>query len=69
MSDWEVQTGTDSADEPAVWIWAVLRDENAGIDNLIAIRDPVLDHVRRSSEVPLGVYVSFRSVDEVREVE
>ena len=24
VSDWVVETGTDSADEPAVWVWAVL---------------------------------------------
>ncbi|MDE0698316.1 MAG: hypothetical protein OXH76_21060 [Boseongicola sp.] len=69
VSDWDVQTGTDSADEPAVWIWAVLRDENADFDALIAIRDLVLARVRDNSENPLGVYVSFRTVDEAKEVE
>lgn len=65
VSDWLVQTGTDSADEPAVWIWAVLPDDDADFDALIAIRDLVLAHVREHSEIPLGVYVSFKTVDEM----
>ena len=69
VSDWLVQTGTDSADEPAVWIWAVLRDDGADFDTLIAVRDVVLAHVREQCEVPLGVYVSFRSVSEVDDLE
>ena len=31
VTDWLVQTGTDSADEPAVWIWAVLPDDDPAI--------------------------------------
>lgn len=65
VSDWLVQTGTDSADEPAVWIWAVLSDETADFDAQIAIRDLVLAHVREQSEIPLGVYVSFRTIGEM----
>lgn len=65
VSDWVVQTGTDSADEPAVWIWAVLPDETADFDALIEVRDLVLAHVREQSEVPFGVYVSFRTVGEM----
>ena len=65
VSDWLVQTGTDSADEPAVWIWAVLPDETADFDALIEVRDLVLAHVREQSEIPVGVYVSFRTVGEL----
>ena len=65
VSDWLVQTGTDSTDEPAVWIWAMLPDDRADFDTLIAVRDLVLAHVREQSEVPLGVYVSFRTVGEM----
>ena len=65
VSDWLVQTGTDSADKPAVWIWAVLPDDKADFDTLIALRDLVLPHVHEKSEVPLGVYVSFRTVGEM----
>ena len=69
VSDWDVQTGTDSANEPAVWIWAVLRDENTEFDKLIAIRDLILAHIRdparKTNQNPVGVYVSFKTVDEL----
>ena len=65
VSDWLVETGTDSADEPAVWIWAVLPDETADFDTLISVRDLVLAYIREHSEIPLGVYVSFRTVAEM----
>ncbi|MCY4259041.1 MAG: hypothetical protein OXC91_02095 [Rhodobacteraceae bacterium] len=71
VSDWEVQTGTDSADEPAVWIWAVLCNEEKDLSQLIKIRDLVLDHLRKRIEtygIPLGIYVSFRTVDELNEM-
>lgn len=68
VSDWLVQTGTDSADEPAVWIWAVIPDETADFDALIEVRDLVLAHVREQSEIPLGVYVSFRTEGEMDEL-
>lgn len=65
VSDWLVQIGTDSADKPAIWIWAVLPEDKADFDTLIAVRDLVLSNVREKSEVPLGVYVSFRNVGEM----
>ncbi len=68
VSEWKVRTGTDSADEPAVWIWAVLRDKDTDFDALIEIRDIVLGHLRETistPESPLGIYVSFTSADDV----
>ncbi len=59
MSGRLVHTGTDSADEPAVWIWAVLPDQTADFDTLVAVGDLVLARVREQSESPLGVYVGF----------
>ena len=29
VADWLVETGTDSVDEPAVWVWAVLQNDLA----------------------------------------
>ncbi|MDE2792260.1 MAG: hypothetical protein OXI81_17825 [Paracoccaceae bacterium] len=73
VSTWHVETGTDSADKPAVWIWAVLPDDETDVetdfDNLIAVRDLVLSHVREHNEFPLNVYVSFRTVGEMVDLE
>ncbi len=72
VSDWKVRTGTDSADEPAVWILAVLPNDETDLDQLIEIRDHVLDHLRKTIDTldsPLGIYVSFRTVDELNEMQ
>ena len=65
VSDWLVETGTDSTDQPAAWVWAILPDDTADFDSLIAIRDLVLAFARERSEFPLSVYVSFRTVEEM----
>ena len=64
VSGWLVEIGTDSADEPAVWVWAVLPDDRTDLDTRIGIRDRVLDFIRERSEIPVQVYVSFRTVAE-----
>lgn len=64
VSHWIVQPGIDSADEPAVWIWAVLSDKKVDIDSNIAIRDLISDFIECHSEVPIRVYVSFKTTDE-----
>ena len=67
VAHWIVQTGVDSTDESAVWVWAVLTDDTADIDKRIAIRDMVFDFIRERSEVPIWVYVSFKSKAEMDE--
>lgn len=45
VSDWIVETGADSTDDPAVWVWAVLPDDKTDIRTRIAIRDIVFDFI------------------------
>ena len=65
VSSWIVQTGVDSADEPAVWVWAVLPDGTTDLDTRIRIRDIVFDFIRERSDIPIWVYVSFKSKAEM----
>ncbi len=69
ISDWIVETGTDSTDDPAVWVWAVLPDNKVDFETRIAIRDRVFDFIRQESDTPLWVYVSFRTVAEMEDLE
>lgn len=69
VSDWVVETGTDSADEPAVWVWAVLPEGNVDLDTRISIRDRVFDFIRQRSEIPVWVYVSFKAASEMDDAE
>ena len=65
VSNWIVQTGVDSTDEPAVWVWAVLPDETTDLDTRIRIRDVVFDFIRKRSDIPIWVYVSFKTEAEM----
>lgn len=67
VSDWIVETGADSTDDPAVWVWAVLPDDKTDIRTRIAIRDIVFDFIRERSETPVYVYVSFRTAAEMED--
>lgn len=64
VSDWLVETGTDSTDSPTVWIWAVLPNDQVDFESRIVIRDLVLDFIGERSEIPVEVYASFRTVAE-----
>ena len=65
VSNWIVQTDVDSTDEPAVWVWAVLPDEKTDLDTRIRIRDVVFDYIRKRSDIPIWVYVSFKTEAEM----
>ena len=64
VSDWVVEIGTDSGDEPAVWVWAVLDDKDVDLDTRISIRDCVVDFISEECEIPVWVFVSFKSASE-----
>lgn len=68
VSDWLVETGTDSTDDPAVWVWAILPDDKTDIETRIAVRDRVFDFIRERSDTPVYVYVRFRTVAEMNEL-
>ena len=65
VADWLVETGTDSADEPAVWVWAVLQNDGVTLDTRLQLRDMILDFLRKNSDTPIWVYVNFRTVSEM----
>ena len=64
VADWLVETGTDSADEPAVWVWAVLQNDGVTLDTRLQLRDMILDFLRENSDTPVWVYVNFRAASE-----
>ena len=64
VSGWEVETGIDWADNPAVWVWAYLTDEEVDFETRSQLRDMVRDLVRRKTESRNWVYVRFRGASE-----
>ena len=65
VADWLVETGTDSADEPAIWVWAVLQNEGVALDTRLQLRDMILDFLRDKSDAPIWIYVNFRTASEM----
>ena len=64
VSGWEVETGIDAADEPAVWVWALLEDEEVDAETLfrpgILVRDP-----SPAAGPAIWAYVRFRGASEM----
>jgi hypothetical protein len=64
----EVETGTDSEGEPAVWVWIVLRSDASehswSWENREKLRTHLLDRLRKEG-VDQWVYVRFRDAAEL----
>ena len=67
--DWLVETGTDSDDEFAVWVWAILENDGVDLDTRIRLRDIVLDFIHEEADTPVWVYVNFRTASEADQAE
>ena len=63
VSGWEVETGPDSTDDPAVWVWVYLRDEEVDFETRTRLREMVRNRIGR--ETSDWVYVRFRGASEV----
>lgn len=68
VADWLVETGTDSSDEFAVWVWAILENE-VDLSTRIELRDFVSDFIRKEADTPVWVYVNFRTASDSDEPE
>ena len=61
VSSWRVEIGLDAADDPAVWVWAMLDDEEVDIDTGEQLRNVVREAVQRETGDERWVYIRFRS--------
>ena len=64
VSSWQVETGLDSTDEPAVWVWVMLEEEDVDFDTRSRVRDIVRARVRCETNDGSWVYVRFRGASE-----
>ncbi len=64
VSGWLVETGLDSADEPAVWVWALLADDEVDFDTRSGLRDMIRKKVRGKTGPSVWAYVRFRGASE-----
>ena len=65
VSSWHVETGPDSTDDPAVWVWAMLKDDDVEFAKRSRLRSIIRDLVEERTDSSMLVYVRFRGASEV----
>ncbi len=65
VSSWHVETGPDSTDDPAVWVWAMLKDDDVEFAKRSQLRSIIRDLVEEKTDPSMLVYVRFRGASEV----
>ena len=65
VSSWHVETGLDSTDDPAVWVWAMLTEEEVEFAKRHRLRSIIRDLVEEKTNSSMLVYVRFRGASEV----
>ena len=76
VSSWQVETGLDSTEDPAVWVWAILQDDDVEFDKRYQLRSIIHDLVRsiirdlvKEVDPSSFVYIRFRGASEEVEQE
>ena len=64
VSSWQVETGPDATDDPAVWVWVMLEDEDVDFQTRSKLREIVRNEVRHQTNDGSWVYVRFGSASE-----
>lgn len=65
VSSWEVETGPDATDDPAVWVWVMLTDEGVDFQTRSRLREIVRDQVLHETNDGSWVYVRFRTASDL----
>ena len=64
VRSWQVETGPDATDDPAVWVWVMLEDEEVDFQTRSRLREMVRNQVRHETNDGSWVYVRFRGASE-----
>ncbi|MXZ81071.1 MAG: hypothetical protein F4Z15_06825 [Gammaproteobacteria bacterium] len=67
VSSWHVETGPDSTDDPAVWVWTMLEDDEVELDKRLQLRSLIRDRVAKEVGTSMIVYIRFRGASEVEQ--
>ncbi len=65
VSEWQVRTGPDSTDDPAVWVRAVLSHDDVDADTRHLLRRMIRERVREEAGTHVLVYVRFPTASEM----
>lgn len=65
VSSWHVKTGLDSTNDPAVWVWAMLTEDDVEFSKRSQLRSMISDLIDEKTDSSMLVYVRFRGATEV----
>ncbi|MYG53913.1 MAG: hypothetical protein F4204_16640 [Rhodospirillaceae bacterium] len=68
VSGWQVETGLDWVDDPAVWVWVLLEDEEVEAAALDRLQEVIRDRVRLLTGPAVWAYVRFRGASEMAQL-
>lgn len=64
VGGWIVETGIDSADEEAVWVWAMLKEDKVEFNKIEELESIITKQVEKIAGSDTTAYVRFRGVSE-----
>ena len=64
---WQVETGTDWAEETAIWVWGFLDDAKIDTATQFALRKAIRNLIRRHAGDDVTVYIRFRATSDLAE--
>ena len=64
-SSWLVEAGPDSTDDTAVWVSALLMDDDVEFNKRSRLRSMIRNLVQEKTDSSMLVYVRFRGASEV----
>lgn len=67
VSGWHVETGPDSTDDPAIWVWAMLKDDEVELDKRLQLRSLIKERVAKETGPSMIVYIRFRGASEMEQ--
>ena len=65
VSSWHVKVGPDSTDDPAVWVWAMLEEDEVEFDERLRLRSKIQKCVEKETDASMIVYIRFRGASEM----
>ena len=62
VREWRVEEGIDATDDPAVWVWAMIEDDDVDADTLRRLKAMARSVIRDATG--LWAYILIRGADE-----
>ena len=64
---WQVETGSDWTEEPAIWVWGFLDDATIDADMQFTLRSAIRNVIRQHAGDDVTIYIRFRAASDLAE--